>query len=161
MTPPAPAAFLPACIGRPAELPWMPSAAPGKAAKLLHVLPGDAGFVELLRMEPGVKMPLHRHAGEVHAWNLSGSRVLCTGETIGPGEYVYEPPGNTDWWQAVGGEPLVVFVVVMGEVAFLGEDGAVLTRVSAATLRRDWEAFLLQQEQATAALRPAAPCRAD
>ncbi len=137
--------FLPACIGRAGELPWMPAPAPGKSAKLLHVLPGDTGFVELLRMEPGVKMPLHRHAGEVHAWNIAGSRVLCTGETVGPGDYVYEPPGNTDWWQATDDEALVVFVVVMGEVAFLGDDGEVLQRVSAATLRRDWEAFCRAQ----------------
>jgi uncharacterized protein YdeI (YjbR/CyaY-like superfamily) len=43
------------------------------------------GFVELLRMEPGVATPLHRHSGEIHAYKLGGSRQLCTGEVIGPG----------------------------------------------------------------------------
>jgi quercetin dioxygenase-like cupin family protein len=51
---------------------------------------GNRGFVELLRFEPRSFSPLHRHTGEVHAFNLEGSRKLCTGELIGPGDYVYE-----------------------------------------------------------------------
>ena len=51
---------------------------------------------------------------------LKASRQLCTGELIGPGGYVYEPAGNTDWWTVVGDVPLVVLVVVMGAVFGLG-----------------------------------------
>ena len=42
-------------------------------------------------MQPGAIMPLHRHTGEIHAYNLAGTRTLCTGEVIGPGDYVFEP----------------------------------------------------------------------
>lgn len=132
-------AFLPACITSGNSTPWVPSATPGKSARLLRFLPDDAGFVELLRMEPGVTMPLHRHSGEIHAFNLSGSRQLCTGEVIGPGDYVYEPPGNTDWWRIVGGDTMVALVVVRGEVEFLGADGSVLARANAATQRAELE----------------------
>lgn len=134
-----PCAYLPARYGAHAELPWIPSATPGKSSKPLRFFADERGFVELLRMAPGVTMPLHRHTGEIHAYNLSGSRRLCTGEVIGPGDYVYEPPGNTDWWQVVGEEPLVALVVVMGAVEFLDADGAVCARASATTQLAEYQ----------------------
>lgn len=119
-----------ACVARADTLPWVPGGA-GKSSKPLRFLRKPSGFVELLRLEPGAEMRLHRHAGTVHALNLEGSRQLGTGEIVGPGEYVYEPPGNTDSWKAVGDTPLVVFVVVTGAVDYLGPDGKVLQRVTA------------------------------
>ena len=130
--------FLPARCSTTADLPWIPSGTPGKSAKPLRFLRNGSGFVELLRMEPGTLMPLHRHSGEIHAYNLSGSRQLCTGEVIGPGDYVYEPPGNTDWWKVVGDATMVALVVVMGEVEFLGPGDTVLARVDAATQLADY-----------------------
>jgi quercetin dioxygenase-like cupin family protein len=137
--------YLPARFSTNADLPWIPSATPGKSAKLLRVLADDRGFVELLRMEPGVVMPLHRHSGEIHAYNLSGSRQLCTGEIIGPGDYVYEPPGNVDWWKIVGDEPMVALAIVMGTVEFLGPDGAVRARASASTQLADYQRYCREQ----------------
>ena len=133
--------YLPARFTTSAQLPWIASATPGKSAKPLRFLAGDRGFVELLRMEPGVAMPLHRHSGENHASNLSGQRQLCTGEVIGPGDYVYEPPGNTDWWKIVGDETMVALVVVMGTVDFLGPGGVVRATASAATQREEYERY--------------------
>lgn len=111
-------------LARRSDLPWVPSGTPGKAAMPLRFM-GDAGFVELLRMQPGTVMPLHRHTGEVHVLHLSGERLLGSGERVGPGDYVYEPAGNVDWWKVVGDEALVAFVVVMGKVEFFGPDGSV------------------------------------
>lgn len=84
-------------------------------------------------MEPGVAMPPHRHTGETHAFNLSGSRQLSSGEVIGPGDYVYEPPGNVDSWHVIGDEPLIALVVVMGAVEDLGPDGSVRGRATTGT----------------------------
>lgn len=137
--------FLPAGFTASAGLPWIPSASPGKSAKPLRFLSHDRGFVELLRMEPGAVMPLHRHSGEIHAFNLSGSRKLCSGEVIGPGDYVYEPPGNTDWWSIVGDEAMIALVVVMGEVEFLGPGGVVRARASAATQRAEYERYCVER----------------
>ncbi|MBV8656331.1 MAG: hypothetical protein JO142_00755 [Burkholderiales bacterium] len=103
---------------------WIPEG-PGKWSRPLRFLPDQSGWVELMRLEPGIKLGLHRHTGTVHAYNLAGHRQLSTGETIAPGEYVYEPHGNVDWWQATGTEPLVVFVVVTGNVEYLADDGSV------------------------------------
>lgn len=121
-----------------ADLPWVPSGTPGKSSKPLRFI-GDRGFVELLWMEPGAVMPLHRHTGEVHVLHLQGSRILNTGEQVGPGDYVYEPAGNVDWWKVVGEEPLLAFVVVMGEVEFIGPGGEVRSVASAATQRAAFE----------------------
>lgn len=131
--------YLPARSSTTADLPWRPSATPGKSSKPLRFLADDRGFVELLRMEPGVVMPLHRHTGEIHAYNLAGSRKLCTGEVIGPGDYVYEPPGNTDWWKIVGDETMVALVIVMGTVEFIGPGGSVRAHASASTQLAEYE----------------------
>lgn len=138
--------YLPARFTAGADLHWIPSATPGKSAKPLRFLADGRGFVELLRMEPGVVMPLHRHTGEIHAYNLSGTRKLCTGEVIGPGDYVYEPPGNVDWWKIVGDEPMVAMVVVMGTVEFLGPGGVVQARVSADTQLAEYERYCREHD---------------
>lgn len=137
--------YLPAHVNIASERHWVPSSTPGKSSSPLQFLDNDRGFAELLRMEPGVNMPLHRHTGEIHAWNLAGTRKLCTGEVIGPGDYVYEPPGNVDWWQVIGDEPMLALVVVMGTVEFLGPDHAVTCRASAATQLAEYERYCREQ----------------
>ena len=132
-------AYWPARVATASGSPWVPSDTPGKSARLLRFLPDGAGFVELLRMEPGVAMPLHRHSGEIHAYNFSGSRQLCTGEVIGPDDYVFEPADNTDWWRVVGDEPLLALVVVHGKVDFLAADGSVRHTADASTQRAELE----------------------
>ena len=79
------------------------------------------------------------NSGEIHAYNLTGTRKLCTGELIGPGDYVYEPTGNTDWWKIVGAEPMLALVIVMGTVEFLGPGGVVTGRASASTQLAEYE----------------------
>ncbi|TCV92052.1 quercetin dioxygenase-like cupin family protein [Luteibacter rhizovicinus] len=124
--------YLPARIAGTAGIPWIPMSAQ-KSWKPLRFFADDRGFVELLRMEPGAVMPLHRHTGEIHAFNLAGQRQLCTGEIIGPGDYVYEPNGNRDWWKVVGDEPMTALVIVMGTVEFVGPGDVVRARASAST----------------------------
>jgi len=131
--------YLPARFNTAAERQWIPSGTPGKSSSPLRFFADDRGFVELLRMEPGVVMPLHRHSGEIHAYNLSGTRKLCSGELIGPGDYVYEPPGNTDWWKIVGDEPMLALVIVMGTVEFLGPGGVVTARASAGSQLAEYQ----------------------
>jgi quercetin dioxygenase-like cupin family protein len=96
---------------------------------------GDRGRVLLLRLEPGTVVPRHRHLGEVHGFTLSGQRQLDTGEIVGPGGYVYEPPGNVGSWMAIGTEPLIVLITAFGPMEYLDEAGGVLRRDSPASLR--------------------------
>ena len=132
-------------IVRTDDLPWVPSPVPGKSSRPLRFLRHNRGFVELLRMEPGVAMPPHRHTGEMHAFNLSGSRRLDTGEIVGPGDYVYEPAGNIDSWEVVGDEPLVALVVVMGEVEDLAPDGSVRGIANTESRRREYADYCRAQ----------------
>jgi quercetin dioxygenase-like cupin family protein len=115
------------------EVPWVPLGE-GKSFKPLRFLKDNRGFVELIRIDPGVEIPLHRHTGAVHAFNLEGTRELCSGEVIGPGGYVYEPPGNLDSWKVIGDVTLVVLVVVMGTIEYLGPDNTVTRSFDAETL---------------------------
>jgi quercetin dioxygenase-like cupin family protein len=121
----------------PASIPWIPLG-PGESFKPLRFMPN--GRALLLRLEPGTVVPRHRHLGEVHGFNLSGTRrLLDTDETVGPGGYVYEPRGNVDSWMAIGDEPVVVHIVSFGAMEYLGEDGAVLRRDTPSSLH---EAYL-------------------
>jgi quercetin dioxygenase-like cupin family protein len=126
-------------------LPWM-AVSPGFSIKMLHGRTDDDTRALLLRLEPGTVIARHRHEGEVHALNLAGQRKLIdTGEIIGPGGYVYEPPGNVDSWMAVGDEPLLVFVTVRGAIETLGERDEVTRR---STTRSTAEAYARACEEA-------------
>lgn len=57
---------------------------------------------------------------------------------VGSGDYIYEPPGNVDWWAAVGDEDRVVHVVVKGEVQYLGPHHTVLSHITTASRREDY-----------------------
>jgi quercetin dioxygenase-like cupin family protein len=116
-------------------LPWIPLG-PGESFKPLRFLARDRGRALLLRLEPGVVVPRHRHLGEVHALNLSGRReILGSGAIVGPGDYVYEPAGNVDSWRALGDEPVVVHIVAYAPMEYLDEHGAVLRRDGPGSLR--------------------------
>ncbi|RKH59648.1 2,4'-dihydroxyacetophenone dioxygenase family protein [Corallococcus llansteffanensis] len=108
------------------RIPWIPMGSPGLSFKPLRFFRDGSGWVYLFRLEPGTRIPRHRHTGEVHAFNLAGRRQLDTGEVVGPGGYVYEPRGNVDSWRVVGEEPVVLLINVRGGIEYLGEDGQVL-----------------------------------
>lgn len=120
---------------------WIPEG-PGKWSLPVNFLPDHEGWVELMRLRPGVRVSLHRHTGEVHALNLQGTRRLADGRVIGPGQYVYEPPGNVDWWEATGDCDLIVFVVVKGSVEYLAEDHSVSRQITTSTRVIDYQAHL-------------------
>ncbi|MGC4000302.1 MAG: anti-sigma factor [Anaeromyxobacter sp.] len=123
-------------------LPWLPCT-PGFSLKLLRGGADDDPRVLLLRLEPGTLVPRHRHTGDVHAFNLRGSRVLLeTGEVVGPGGYVYEPVGNVDSWRAIGDEPVHVLAIVRGAMETLGENGQVTDRTTTGSLTQAFQRFL-------------------
>ena len=53
------------------DMDWIP-AGDGKSFRPLRFEPD--GWLELMRLEPGSVVSLHRHTCEVHAFNLSGTR---------------------------------------------------------------------------------------
>ena len=121
-----------------ASIPWIPLG-PGESFKPLRFLANDRGRVLLLRLDPGTVVPRHRHLGEVHGFNVAGSRKLIeTGEIAGPGAYVYEPAGNVDSWMAVGDEPVIVHIMSFGAMEYLGDDDQVLRRDTASSLHQTY-----------------------
>jgi quercetin dioxygenase-like cupin family protein len=123
-------------------LPWQPLR-PGFSLKLLRGgAHDDDTRVLLLRLEPGTVVARHRHGGEVHALNLAGTRrILESGEVVGPGGYVYEPPGNVDSWMAIGDEPLVIFVTVRGAIEYLDDAGAPTARSTTPSATESYRRF--------------------
>lgn len=121
------------------DMTWIPTG-PGKSFRPLRF--EHDGWSELMRLEPGSVVARHRHTGEVHAYNLSGTRqMLDTAELIGEGDYVYEPPGTIDAWQAVGDEPCVVHIKVVGAVEYLDSDGNVIDQANSASQRATYLAW--------------------
>jgi 2,4'-dihydroxyacetophenone dioxygenase len=123
------------------EIDWIPLA-DGLSFKPLTFFPGDTGYQLLLRLEPGTVIPRHRHTGEIHAFNVTGTRLLInTDEEVGPGTYVYEPVGNADTWQAIGTEPCIIHLEANGRVEYLDDDDRVVRFSDATTARAaylDW-----------------------
>lgn len=118
---------------------WIPEGE-GKWSLPLQFLPDGAGWVELMRLTPGTRLGLHRHTGEVHALNLAGVRRLNDGRVVRAGDYIHEPAGNVDWWEAIGDEELLVHVVVKGSVEYLGPHHTVPQRITAADRVTDYHA---------------------
>ena len=120
-------------------MPWI-ATGPGKSFRPLRF--AADGWSELMRLEPGSAVALHRHTGEVHAFNISGTReILGTGELVGPGSYVYEPAGTVDGWGAVGDEPCVVHIKVIGTIEYLDDNGQVIESVNVGTQRAAYLAW--------------------
>jgi hypothetical protein len=120
-------------------MPWIPTG-PGKSFRPLRF--AADGWSELMRLEPGSAVAVHRHSGEVHAFNLAGTReIYGTGERVGPGDYVYERPGTVDGWGAVGDEPCVVHIKVVGTIEYLDGNGQVIESVNAETQREVYLAW--------------------
>ena len=95
-----------------------------------------------MRLEPGTVVPLHRHTGDVDAFNLSGTRrILGSDEVVGPGDYVHEPARTVDAWEAVGDEPCVIHLRVVGAIEYLDETGEVIATYDSASqyaVYREW-----------------------
>ena len=126
-------------------LPWLP-VKPGFSLKLLYADPETDVRVQLLRLEPGTVIERHRHGGAVHAYNLSGQRMLLdTREVVGPGGYVYEPPGNVDSWMAIGDDPVVVFVTVQGSLSYIDDRGEVLSATTTREIADRYYRFVTEQ----------------
>jgi hypothetical protein len=121
------------------DMPWIPTG-PGTWFRPLRFTP--AGWSELMRVAPGTAVPLHRHTGPVHAFNLAGARrILGSDELVGPGDYVYEPGGMVDGWQAVGDEPCVIHLNITGAVEYVDDAGDVVAVCDSASQRAvylDW-----------------------
>lgn len=115
------------------SMPWIETG-PGRSFRPLRFAAN--GWSELVRLEPGSVVALHRHTGDLHAFNVRGTReIIGTGEIVGPGAYVYEPAGTVDTWGAIGESPRVAHIKVTGAIEYLDDNGQVTGAVTGASQR--------------------------
>jgi 2,4'-dihydroxyacetophenone dioxygenase len=123
------------------QMEWVPLG-PGIAFKPLRFYDDGSGYQLLLRVEPGAVVPLHRHTGEVHAFNISGTReIIDTGQIVTAGTYLYEPVGNIDSWGAIGDEPCIIHIATTGRIEYFDDNGAVARYTDAGTARGEYQTW--------------------
>lgn len=87
----------------------------------------DNSWADILRATAAGLVNRHYHAHEVFAFTLSGRWSYLEHDwTAGPGDFVYEPPGEGHTLVAhETGEPMRALFIVKGPLAWLDERGEV------------------------------------
>ncbi|GAB4179760.1 MAG: cupin domain-containing protein [Coleofasciculaceae cyanobacterium] len=87
------AADLPLFTVRAADLKWEPHRVPGVTVAKLYEDPVKRELVCLLRAEPGVYYPAHRHATAEEIFMLEGDLAIDE-QVYGKGDYIRSAPGS-------------------------------------------------------------------
>lgn len=90
---PSIATNLPIFTVRAADVHWKPHPVPGVTIALLYKDTARREIVCLLRAEPGVRYPAHRHAGIEEIFMLEGDLVI-DGVVYSKGDYIRSSPGT-------------------------------------------------------------------
>jgi ChrR Cupin-like domain len=75
------------------EMDWQPHPVPGVTIAVLHTDPKTRRLSALVRCQPGVHYPVHRHAGIEEILMLEGN-FICDGNTYGVGDYLLSGSGS-------------------------------------------------------------------
>ncbi len=98
---------------------------PVAGVRLFHLAGGPrvaAADCGLVRIEPGVRFPAHRHLGEECSLILAGeAEEEGTGARWAPGDLVHRAPGSVHAYRVLGREPLVFAVVLDGGIQLEGD----------------------------------------
>ena len=76
-----------------ASAPWQETRFPGVRMKILWQDENSEAFTALFEMDPGAKLPLHRHGGVEQTFVLEGSLDDHDGSCTA-GNYVWRRPGS-------------------------------------------------------------------
>ena len=123
----APELFRPGALDLNAPRIWIPQG-PGVSFSpiLLNVTQGY--YINILRVRRSGILSRHRHAGPVHAFTLLGTWQYLEHSWISrPGDYVFEPPGETHTL-AVPDETAEMMTLfhVTGGYSYLNERGEII-----------------------------------
>jgi quercetin dioxygenase-like cupin family protein len=118
------------------DLPWEQTRFPGCEAKTLLVDRKSGLATVLMRMAPGAEIPDHEHPLIEQTYMLEGRLVDKEGPdaglSVGPGEFVWRPPGSRHVAYCPEGGLMIAMFQVPNK--FFERDGRVLD-----LLGRDWE----------------------
>ena len=123
-------------VVRADDMPWQETRFPGCKTKTLLFDP-DSGLATLLfKMEPGAELPDHEHVLIEQTYVLEGSLVdkegPDAGVEVGPGEFVWRPPGSRHAaWAPKGGTFVAIFQIPN---KFFEKDGRVTNSTG-----KDWQ----------------------
>lgn len=92
----------PELVMRSQNIVWQPHPVPGVMIATLHVDPVKREITGLLRAEPGVRYPLHRHAAIEEMFMLEGDLAIA-GQVYGAGDYIRSHPGSSHAPETRGG----------------------------------------------------------
>ncbi len=97
----------PSLIVRSNDVKWKPYSVPGISIGKLYIDKKKREITCLMRLEPGVTFPLHRHAGSEEVLVLEGD-LIVEGEVCYQGDYIRSVPGSTHSSLTQGGCLLLI-----------------------------------------------------
>ena len=105
------------------DMPWISQPGiEGSEIKLLRTIPETGGMVFLLRIQAGVKGPMHKHFASAEYYVLQGH--LSFGEhNLGPGSYAYEM-GGFRHTEDPPEEEIVMLFITHGPLQIINDDGS-------------------------------------
>ena len=84
----------PSLIVRSQNVKWKPYSVPGISIGKLYIDKKKRQITCLMRLEPGVTFPMHRHADSEEVFVLEGD-LIVEGEVCYQGDYIRSVPGST------------------------------------------------------------------
>ncbi|MGH9030627.1 MAG: cupin domain-containing protein [Acidimicrobiia bacterium] len=129
------------------DMPWVSQPGiEGSSFKLLRTIPETGGMVFLLRIEPGVVGPRHKHFASAEYFVLQGQATFGT-ETISEGSYAYEL-GGFQHTEDAPDEELVMLFITHGPLQVINEDGSRGIVVDTDSMTKAVERFRAEQASA-------------
>jgi hypothetical protein len=105
------------------DMPWVSQPGiEGSEIKLLRTIPETGGMVFLLRIQAGVKGPMHKHFASAEYFVLQGTVRFCD-NTLTPGSYAYELGGFRHTEDAPD-EEIVMLFITHGPLQIINDDGS-------------------------------------
>ncbi|MGH7899500.1 MAG: cupin domain-containing protein [Candidatus Binatia bacterium] len=131
------------------DMPWIPfPGIEGSHFKLLRLDRETDGGIFLLRIQPGVRGPLHKHFGSVEYYNLEGT--LDFGKVkMGPGSYAYELGGFKHSEEPPTEETITLFIV-HGPLQAYQPDGTPGRVLGATAMAKLQEQYMAEQQAVSA-----------
>jgi anti-sigma factor ChrR (cupin superfamily) len=131
------------------DIPWIPfPGIEGSHFKLLRLDRETDGGIFLLRIQPGVKGPMHKHFGSVEYYHLKGT--LDFGKIkMGPGSYAYELGGFKHSEDPPQEETITLFIV-HGPLQAYQPDGTPGRVLGATAMAKLQEKYIAEQTASVA-----------
>jgi anti-sigma factor ChrR (cupin superfamily) len=132
------------------QMPWIPfPGIEGSHFKLLRLDRETDGGIFLLRIQPGVRGPLHKHFGSVEYYNLKGE--LNFGKVkLGPGSYAYELGGFKHSEDPPEREETITLFIVHGPLQAYDADGNPGRVLGATAMAKLQERYIAEQQAQSA-----------